>query len=205
MIHSSIRHIVFDFGGVLLDIDKARCVSRFRELGVDSISHLLGLSVKQQFLQDYELGNITTAQFREQLCSIAGCQLADANIDAAWNSFLLDVPQYKLDMLLQLRKHYNVLLLSNTNELHWQWSLQHVFGKDGHVLSDYFDQVYLSFEQHMAKPDEAFFRYLLQHSGIDASAALFIDDLQDNVDVAAALGFQTYCAKQHEDWRHLFQ
>lgn len=204
MENKNIKNLLFDFGGVLIDLDMQRCVDNFRRLDWNGIEAELGTSLKAGFLQQLELGLITADEFRNRIRKALGRQISDAEIDACWNSFLVGVPQSKLDMLLSLRHEYKVCLLSNTNVIHWQWSLENAFGKGGHSIGDYFDAVFLSFELHLAKPDKRIFRYAIDHAGIEPAETLFIDDLQQNCDAAASMGFSTYTAKAYEDLRHIF-
>lgn len=204
MENKNIKNLLFDFGGVLIDLDMQRCVDNFRRIGWNGIEAELGTSLKAGFLQQLELGLITADEFRNRIRKALGRQISDAEIDACWNSFLVGVPQSKLDMLLSLRHEYKVCLLSNTNVIHWQWSLENAFRKGGHSIGDYFDAVFLSFELHLAKPDKRIFRYAIDHAGIEPAETLFIDDLQQNCDAAASMGFNTYTAKAHEDLRHIF-
>ncbi len=199
-----IKNVVFDFGGVLIDLDRQCCVDNFRHLGWTGFETELGISLKQGFLQKFELGLILPSDFRDGVRKAIGTEVSDEDIDACWNSFLVGVPQSKLDMLIRLRRRFNVYLLSNTNAIHWEWSVGNVFGQDGHSVDDYFDGVFLSFAIHSAKPDTRIFRHVIDSTGIKPEETLFIDDLQQNCDTAAAMKFNTYKAEAHEDLQHLF-
>ena len=122
-----IKNLIIDFGGVLIDLDRQRCLENFRKLGLPDVEVMLDLYHQQDFFQKYEKGLITSAEFREVIRGKIGKPVTDAQIDDAWNSFLVSIPTFKLDLLLELRKKYVVYLLSNTNEIHWQWSCLHAF------------------------------------------------------------------------------
>ena len=134
-----------------------------------------------------------------------GKDVDDARIDAAWNSFLVSIPTYKLDLLLALRKDYVVYLLSNTNEIHWKWSCEHAFPYKTFRVEDYFEHIFLSYEMKMAKPDEEIFRKVLDDAGLDPKETFFIDDSEANCMTARSLGISTYVPKAGEDWSHLFK
>ena len=199
-----IKNVVFDFGVVLIDLDFQCCVDNFHRLGWKGFETELGISLKQGFLQKFELGLIEPSDFRESIREAIGTQVGDDDIDACWNSFLIGVPQSKLDMLLNLRQRFNVYLLSNTNSIHWDWSVKNVFNQNGHNIDDYFDGIFLSFAEHLAKPDKQIFQRVIDSTGIKPEETLFIDDLQQNCDTAAAMKFNTYKAEAHEDLQHLF-
>ena len=116
-----------------------------------------------------------------------------------------DVPDYKLNLLLDLRKHYNTMLLSNTNEIHWEWSERTCFSYKGHHVSDFFNRIYLSYKLHMLKPNADIFEYVLQDAGIKAEETLFIDDAMPNCRTAESLGLHTYTPEPREDWSFLFK
>lgn len=205
MKEKDIKNLVFDFGGVLVDLDRQRCVDQFQQIGLDNVNQLLSDSFKDGFFQKYELGLISTAEFRDHIRSLSGKPVADAAIDAAWNSFLCSIPFHKLALLLKLREKYMVYLLSNTNELHWQWSVDNLFPYKGFDVSSYFEKIYLSFEMHLAKPDVNIFKTMTTDAGIEPNETLFIDDSIDNCLAAETLGIQSFVAKNNDDWTRLFE
>lgn len=204
MIQKKIKNLIFDFGGVLIDLDRQRCIERFRQLGLADVENMLGLYAQQDFFRKHEKGLITDAEFRDTIRTLSGRQLTDARIDDAWNSFLVGISPSKLDMLLHLRKDYVIYLLSNTNHIHWQWACENAFPYKSFRVEDYFEQIFLSYEMKMAKPSPEIFQAVLSETGIEPSETLFIDDSADNCRAAAALGIDTYNAKPHEDWSRLF-
>lgn len=200
-----IKNLIIDFGGVLIDLDRVRCIQHFEQLGLSNVEAMLDIYHQQDFFQKYEKGLISNDEFRNIIREKAGRSLTDAEIDEAWNSFLVEIPAYKLELLLSLRKDYMVYLLSNTNDIHWQWSCEHAFRYKTFRVEDYFEHIYLSYEMHMAKPDAAIFQRVLEETGIAPEETLFIDDSADNCRTAEALGIHTYTPKAHEDWSHLFR
>ena len=153
-----IRNLLIDFGGVLVDLDKERCMEHFRRLGIGGLEALLQNCHQRGFLLDFERGLLPKEAFFAHIRSLitaespAPAATTDGAIAGAWNSFLAGVPRYKLRQLQELKKTYRILLLSNTTELHWDWALLHDFTQEGHTPADYFDDIYLSFRLHLAKP-----------------------------------------------------
>ena len=205
MKRKGIKNLIIDFGGVLIDLDRSRCIENFKKLGLPNVEVMLDLYHQQDFFHNYEKGLISSEDFRNILREKIGKPVTDAQIDDAWNSFLLSIPEYKLDLLLRLRKDYVVYLLSNTNDLHWQWSLQHVFPYKTFRAEDYFEHIYLSYEMKMAKPDVEIFQKVLDDTGINPKETLFIDDSEANCRTAETLGISTYTPKAGEDWSPLFK
>ena len=120
MKRKGIKNLIFDFGGVLINLDRQRCIENFRKLGLEKVDELLGMYSQQGIFMQHEKGLISSAQFRDSIRGQITQEVTDEQIDAAWNSFLVDIPRFKLDMLLKLREKYVVYLLSNTNEIHWK-------------------------------------------------------------------------------------
>lgn len=205
MKRKGIKNLIVDFGGVLIDLDRQRCLENFKKLGLPDVEHALDIYHQQDFFQHYEKGLISSADFRNVIRGKIGKDVADARIDAAWNSFLVNIPTCKLDLLLALRKDYVVYLLSNTNEIHWNWSCEHAFPYKTFRVEDYFEHIFLSYEMKMAKPDEEIFRKVLDEAGLDPKETFFIDDSEANCITAQSLGISTYTPKAGEDWSHLFK
>jgi len=200
-----IKNLIFDFGGVLINLTRNRCIEAFEELGVTNIRELVANNYqhKDLFMQ-LEMGMITVGQFHTGVRRMSGRLLTDEQIDQAWIAMLDDIPDYKLDLLLELRQKYNVMLLSNTNEIHWNWAEKVCFTNKGHHASDFFNKIYLSYELNMEKPNADIFEYVLKDAAILPSETLFIDDAQVNCKAAEALGIKTYMPEPREDWSFLF-
>ncbi|RHR61315.1 HAD family phosphatase [Parabacteroides sp. AF17-28] len=201
-----IKNLIIDFGGVIINLTRNRCIEAFESLGVKDIREQIvnNYQHKDLFMQ-VEIGSITTAGFRDGIRRLSGQALTDEQIDNAWIAMLDDVPDYKLNLLLDLRKHYNTMLLSNTNEIHWEWSERTCFSYKGHHVSDFFNRIYLSYKLHMLKPNADIFEYVLQDAGIKPEETLFIDDATPNCRTAESLGLHTYTPEPREDWSFLFK
>ena len=127
MKEKGIRNLIVDFGGVLIDLDRQRCIENFSKLGVPDTEAMLDVCHQQGIFLQYEQGMVSSAEFRDAIRERMQKPATDADIDAAWNSFLVTIPAYKLDLLLKLRDRYVVYLLSNTNDIHWRCSFEHAF------------------------------------------------------------------------------
>lgn len=200
-----IKNLIIDFGGVLIDLNRQRCLDNFSKLGMPHVEQMLNVCHQQGFFLEHEKGLITSVEFRNAIREQTGKVVSDARIDAAWNSFLVGIPAYKLDLLLKLREKYVVYLLSNTNEIHWSWACKHAFSYRTFRVEDYFEQIYLSYKMKMAKPDADIFCKVLEETGIDPSETLFIDDSVENCHTALQLGISVYTPQAGEDWSHLFK
>jgi len=200
-----ITTLIFDFGGVLINLDINQCIFNFKQLGLNNFEQYLNNFAQTGFFMQLEKGQITANDFRNEIRKLSSNVLTDVQIDDAWNSFLLEIPVEKLNMLLELRKKFRVLLLSNTNIIHFPNSEKKILTLHGRKMSDYFDRCYLSYEMKMAKPDIEIFENILVTESVDAYECLFLDDGLKNTEVAQKMGIQTYLVHEHEDLSFLLK
>lgn len=186
-----IRHIILDLGGVILNIDYQATAKAFTELGIQNFSEAYSQALQTSLFDDFETGKIDTPIFVAALQQLAGMPLAEQDIINAWNAMLLDFPLRRLQVLQQLQLHYDMVLLSNTNEIH-----EAAFNKilnDRHGIPNigvFFDKVYLSHRVGLRKPDVGIFKRILDDTGFAASQTLFIDDSIQHVEGARKAGIQ---------------
>lgn len=203
----SIKNIVFDLGGVLIDLNRNAAVEAFSQIGFHRAAELLDPYLQRGIFLQMERGEISTAEFHSYVHSqIAdNTTVTDNQIDSALNKFLIGIPSYKLTMLLELRKRFKVYMLSNTNEIAFNYVKQSMFTSQGLGVDDYFDQLFLSYKMKVLKPDPEIFRKMIEQTGICESETLFIDDSKANINTARELGLNVYLAKENEDFRELFK
>ncbi len=186
-----IKNLLFDLGGVIMDIEKDRCVASFQRLGLpDAASYFGEYSQKGPFML-LEEGVMAPDEFHRVLREAIGGGVTDEQIDKAFCDFLIGIPAARLASLRRLREKYNIYLLSNTNPIMWDSKIKDEFTKEGRVREDYFDGMVTSFEAKSMKPDEKIFRYAVEKLGIKPEETVFLDDSQRNLDAAARLGFKT--------------
>lgn len=201
----NITTIIFDLGGVLINLNLPQCIQNFKQLGLQQFEQHLSLFGQKDFFLQFEKGQISVEQFRSEIRKLATTPLSDEQIDTAWCSFLCDIPDQKLEMLLELKKKFRILLLSNTNQLHIEVSTAGEFARFGKISSDFFDKCYYSYEMGMAKPSAEIFESLLTSEHVTAGHCLFLDDGSKNIDQAQKLGIQTYLVKENEDLSFLLK
>ncbi len=198
----AIKNIVFDLGGVVIDLDRDQAVRRFEKIGVTDAEQLIDTYEQKGIFLEVENGTIDADTFCRKLSEYTGKDLSFDDITWAWLGFVVDVPQAKLDYILQLRNKYRVYLLSNTNPfIQLEWAQTDKFTPAGKPLNDYFDKLYTSYEIGVTKPDIRIFEYMLKDSGMIPSETLFVDDGKKNIEVGASLGMITYQPENKEDWR----
>ena len=201
MIDKNINTIIFDFGGVLLNLNMNACLTAFANLGCNTIDKYLDHYKQNGLFLDFEEGKISTADFFVELQKIVSNNVSMQDLEKAYLSFLGDIPQYKLDLILKLRKNYRVLMLSNINSFIYEYSQRVYFANK---INDYFDKTYLSYKVGVCKPDKRIFDYMINDSNLEPKHCFFIDDGEKNIQTAKTLGFATYLAKPNEDFSDLF-
>ena len=202
----AIKNIIFDLGGVLLDIDLNYCMRQMQALGIDldafnkkgmqtpigTKAAVLGEGlVANGVMHLYQTGDITTEAFLESVRKYCKEGTTRGQVLEAWNSCCIAIPSYRLDKLRELKqKGYTICMLSNTNEAHWQEIVEKCFGGQV-VVDELFDHVFLSQEMHMAKPNDEIYLEVLRQINAKAEECFFLDDSSANLEAAAALGFHT--------------
>lgn len=186
-----IRHIIFDLGGVLLNIDYKLTEQAFVKLGITNFGEIYSQLKQSPLFDDFEVGKIPPAAFVKALQDSSGIHASYDDMIAAWNAMLLDLPLRRLQILQQLRTYHDLILLSNTNEIH-----ETAFNKiiaDAHSIPSlgvFFDKVYFSHRIGMRKPHVEVFERILTENGLQAEHTLFIDDSPQHIDGAKKAGIQ---------------
>ena len=203
---SGIKNIVFDLGGVIITLERAEAVRRFKEAGLEAAEELLDPYHQKGIFLDLEEGKLSQEEFYDAVREEADTYISNEAIDYGWLGFLKDIPESKLKMLEDLReKGYNIYLLSNTNPIIMSWAFSPAFSKQGKGIDKYFDKLYLSYQIGYTKPDPRIFEFMFKDSGMIPSKTLFIDDGKANVETGNAMGMKTFHAINGEDFSHIFQ
>jgi len=186
-----IRHIILDLGGVILNIDYKLTEKAFAGLGITDFAQVYSQALQSSLFDDLETGRIDSHAFIAAMRQLAGIPLTDENIVTAWNAMLLDFPLRRLQLLQQLQLHYDMVLLSNTNEIHEE-AFNKILSATGIPnIGVFFDKVYLSHRIGMRKPDVAVYTRILDECGFKAEETLFIDDSIQHVEGARKAGIQS--------------
>ncbi|HEY9363635.1 MAG TPA: HAD family phosphatase [Chitinophagaceae bacterium] len=186
----AIKNIIFDLGGVLLNIDFNKTQKAFADLGVTNFIDLYTQFHSTPLFVDYETGKISDEKFIEGIRSSAGIPLSDENVISAWNALLLDFPIERLKLLEKLKTKYRLFLLSNTNALHHAVFQKTVLDLSGKAFDDYFEKAYYSHSMGMRKPGVEIYEWVLKQNNLSAQETLFIDDTLINIEGAKKAGLQ---------------
>ena len=195
------KNLIFDLGGVLLDITPDATLAALKALGVGEKFLTDGFKLRNEMLHGLECGSVSPDEMYAALAESMGVECTQEvreRIKAAWCAMLGEFAIEKLHCLCDLRNRgYKVFLLSNTNAIHWEAIMEKLTAAEGRMPADYFDRVYLSYEMHACKPDASIFEQLLAAEKIDADDAVFFDDSQENCNAAASLGIATFVMERN--------
>lgn len=199
-----IKNIIFDFGGVILNIDYQLTIDAFKEIGMNNFDKAYSQAAQIHLFDNLEKGVISPQEFRNGIRNASGLDLSDEKIDYAWNKIILDLPKHRIDLLLKIRNNYNCFLLSNTNIIHYDLYIKQLqeFGLES--FDDVFKKSYFSFEMGMRKPDAEIFEFVLNQQLLIAEETLFIDDSIQHIETAANLGINVYHLKKGIEITDLF-
>ena len=191
-----VKNIIFDLGGVIINLDFSAAEKAFTELGFEDFKNVFGGGNVSSFIKDYEVGMIDDDEFIKQIHKIAKKKNDDGIAIAAWNAMLLDFPPERINYLKELKKRYRLFLFSNTNSLHLK-SFRQSFTKsfENAVFDDLFEKTYYSHEIKLRKPTKEAFDYVVKDAGLNPAETLFVDDMLVNVEGAIAAGLQAVQVK----------
>jgi FMN phosphatase YigB (HAD superfamily) len=185
-----IKNIIFDLGGVLLNLDFVSSRKAFIKLGVPQFDELFRITHEDNFWKQYEIGRLNDMEFVAEARRLAVAGTSEKDIIDAWNSMLLDFPQERVDLLDRLKNKYRLFLFSNTNSIHvesFRKTFRAVYNRE---IDSLFEKAWYSNVINLRKPEVAAFQYVVKNSGINAAETLFIDDSLPNVEGARAAGLQ---------------
>lgn len=205
------RNIVFDLGGILLDVHPQLTFEAFAALGIDKALLSEKDSLANSTLLNFEKGLISTEELLKHITLLLPpetqklpADILQTKLRKAWHALLGEFPLYKWQRITELReKGHKVFLLSNTNELHWEKVVQEIVKVEGRTMEEYFDKVFLSYKMHLCKPDKEIFLQMMREGGLNAEDTIFFDDSADNCAAARSTGIEAVLVERNSEWGNL--
>lgn len=193
------KALVFDLGAVLLNISYQKTIKEFEKLGVKNFQKQFSKAEQSGVFEQFEKGEISEAEWIVEMQNLAGDLSAQA-IKKAWNDMLLDFPEHRLWMLEELAEKYPIYLLSNTNITHIEYCRVHYKSPvDWNHFEGLFDELFLSYEVGMRKPDHEIFLHVQTELGLAAKDIWYVDDSPQHVETALELGWDAHHLKEGVD------
>lgn len=195
-----IENVIFDLGGVVIDLDRDRAVRALEKLGLEDADAMLGLYGQQEPFYGLETGERSSGEFFDIMRSRMQLGVTDKQITEAINQFLVALPLKRLEMLRRMRlAGYRIFMLSNTNPVMFNTWIDRAFRQEGGSVNDYFDGIVVSYEELMCKPNVAIFETLMRRYGLNPSATLMLDDSEKNCQAAAEAGAHAFKVGKSEN------
>lgn len=192
MIKENIDTIIFDFGGVLINIDYLKTIEEFKKLGIPDFEERYSQAEQNSLFSDIETGKISAKEFIDELLKFLPSGISQDQVVDAWNAMILDVPLSSIEVLKSLQGKYRLFLLSNTNEIHIPIALNE-WKKTSEVdFYSCFEHVYLSHEIGLRKPNKEIFKFVCDAQNIQPENALFIDDSLQHINGAKGIGLNVF-------------
>lgn len=184
-----IKAIIFDMGGVLVDLDKKTCVKNFKErAGLMDIENILDCYHQKGFFHDLEGGRLSVEEFYGEALKISRPGATAEDIKECFCSLLVKVPEYKAELLNELKENYDLYILSNNNSITTDYA-EGLFREAG-APYEIFKELFISYKLKLQKPSPEIFKLVIDRTGCKPEEILFIDDSRINAETAAAMGIK---------------
>ena len=194
-----IKAVLFDLGGVLIDVDYQKTIDAFTNLGVQNASDLYNQFDQSKLFDAFETGDVSSDYFIEQLKPLVSPDVRTIQIVDAWNAMIGSFPIKKLDFVKEIAKQTPCFLLSNTNEIHIEKAMNSLKETPYAELDNLFKECYYSHLIGMRKPNVSTFKWVLNQMGVNADETLFIDDSPQHIEGAKKTDLQTIYYREPED------
>lgn len=193
MLVPSVKNLIFDLGGVILDLSVDHTLTAFAALSKMPKAQVHDLYFSAPGFLEYEKGEMDDPSFRDFVRKTYALSATDEEIDDSWNAMLRGIPAVKLELLQKLQGEFRVFLLSNTNSIHLQHINEFILpqGEDRRPLDSYFHKAYYSHQMGKRKPDAEIFEQVLEENHLVPEQTLFLDDYAVNIEGAKSLGIKT--------------
>lgn len=197
---NKIKNLIFDFGGVIVDIDRENAIKKFESIGVKQANELLDKYHQRGIFLEVENGQMDADMFCHALSKICHKNISFEEAQKGWLGFMVSVPPQRLELLNELKEDYNIYILSNTNPFIMDWARSERFTSAKKPLDYYVHKIYTSYEVKFVKPQREFFDYVITDIKSSPEECIFIDDGKENIKVAKELGFNTFLAINDSNW-----
>ncbi len=195
------KNIIFDYGNVIFEINFKRTQTALSNLGISDIESFFAHKGHNSLFDDFEVAGVSAEDFRNGIRIAANNKyLTDAQIDEAWNSLLIGVSKGNHDVLLAVKQKYRTFLLSNNNQIHYNWIVKYLQKEFGINNYDHlFEKAYFSQLMRLRKPNVNIFEQVLKENDLDPSETLFIDDSPQHIAGAKKAGLHTLLMDVHPE------
>lgn len=188
-----ITTLMFDLGGVIVDIDRQGCIDALIALGMPApvADQMIGSYIQNGPFRDLEAGQISPQEFTAAMRQHLPASVTDEQVAQAIQQFIKGLPVHRLQQLRTLAKHYRLVVLSNTNPIMMGGVIKRLFEQENREIGDYFSDLTLSYVAKANKPEARIYEWAIGHMCLTPADTLFLDDGPANLEAAKAFGFST--------------
>ncbi len=205
MENNSFDAIIFDLGGVIINLDYKLTIDAFKNLGLANFDEMYTQAKQSNLFDDFETGKISSQHFINSMLPYLPSGVSANKVVHAWNAMILDFPKERLELLDKLKSNYRIFLLSNTNDIHLQAVKRSLANTTDRKLESYFEKVYLSHEVKLRKPHKEIFELVCKEQNLDPSRTLFIDDTIGHIEGSIKIGLKGLHLKGDNSIEKLFE
>lgn len=186
---AKIKNLIIDLGGVVIDLDRDRCVRAFQQMGIEDADKMLDLYRQEEPFLSIETGRISTAAFYDEIRRRCASDICDTDIERAFESFLAALPAERLAAIRHARRAgLRTYMLSNTNGIMYDGWIKRAFRAEGLQAGDYFDGIVTSFAEGVCKPEMRIFKTVIDRYHLIPEETMLLDDSEANCRAARSLG-----------------
>lgn len=200
-----IKNIIFDFGGVIINISHQMVENAFKKIGVENFEELFNQATQSKLFIQFEKGEISAVQFRNSIRDLTNLDVPDEKLDETWNKIILDYPKDRITLLKEIKQNYRLFIFSNTNIIHYDFYIPKFENEFGYSFGSLFEKTYWSFKLGERKPNLHAYNRLLEDSSLIPNETLFIDDSIQNVTAAQEVGLNTVHLTNEVEITEIFQ
>lgn len=191
------KNLIFDLGGVILNIDFDLTVKAFENIGIKNIKNIYEGMKQSDIFDNLEKGLLSKNDFINSIIDFSGMKLSESDVLRAFNALLLDFPKERVETIANLKSTHRIFLLSNTNAIHYEEYNRDFENQFGMPIDNLFHKAYFSHETGIRKPDRQAFKMIINENGLKENETLFIDDAAININAASNMGIHTLHVKQN--------
>jgi len=179
-----IEVVYFDLGKVIVDFDHLRAAQELLKVTPLSLKEAMAVLSDGELVSEYETGRLSSEEHYRKVCHRLQMEVSIEKFRELWGSMFLPEPLLSESFLQDLKKSYRLMLLSNTNEIHFDFVIQH------YPILKMIEERLLSYQAGCMKPEALIFELAVKKAGVVPENIFFTDDRPENIEAAQRAGIQ---------------
>lgn len=190
-----IKVICLDLGKVIVDYDPTIPLNALGTRSALSMPEIMQVLADREPLLLFDRGHYSRSEFYRTMCARLQLDVSTEEFEQLWTSLFLPEPLLPESFLLSLKRRYRLLMLSNVNEVHFEFIWKH------YPLVRHIEDRLLSYELGCLKPEPAIYRIAIDRAGVRPEEIFFADDRPENVEAARQAGIVATCFQSEQQLR----